>query len=174
MKPHAGLETFHDGKPMRLLYRVASSTSGELWRIRPIFVAETEERERVHPRRCFAPADPRRHGDYLTMLAFLRSLTLPLLWLFYPLLARGAVSGVVDTAPYGYTTGLAVLVSGDPFPAWLQNEYVEIGDASYFVIVVLDSEHLVLLTNPGSHEAIPYRAGSTAPARRPAPPKQPR
>ena len=38
----AGNQVFHNGVPVQLLYRVALSSSGETWRVRPLFVEESD------------------------------------------------------------------------------------------------------------------------------------
>ncbi len=42
----AGNQVFHNGVPVQLLYRVALSLSDETWRVRPLFVEESEREER--------------------------------------------------------------------------------------------------------------------------------
>lgn len=37
-----GLQVFHNGTPIELLHMLTSSTNGELWRVRPLFVEEPD------------------------------------------------------------------------------------------------------------------------------------
>ena len=46
-RPSAGLQTFHHGRPVELLYLVAADREGETWRVRPIFVADVTERDEL-------------------------------------------------------------------------------------------------------------------------------
>lgn len=41
-----GNQVFHNGVPVRLLYCVKSFTGGEIWRVRPLFVAGPDREER--------------------------------------------------------------------------------------------------------------------------------
>jgi hypothetical protein len=44
--PAAGLQTFHLGRPIELLYRIeANRADGETWRVRPLFVAGEPDRD---------------------------------------------------------------------------------------------------------------------------------
>lgn len=55
LKPHAGLQAFHNGEPVEFLYRVSSrDPTAEQWRVRPLFV-EACDRDAVY-----------RPGDRLT------------------------------------------------------------------------------------------------------------
>lgn len=48
--PRAGLETFIDGRPVRLLYRISeNATEGQLWRVRPIFVTGPDRDQLIRP-----------------------------------------------------------------------------------------------------------------------------
>ena len=40
-----GNQVFHNGVPVQLLYRVALSSSGETWRVRPLFVEEPDRED---------------------------------------------------------------------------------------------------------------------------------
>ena len=40
-----GNQVFHNGVPVKLLYRVALSPSGETWRVRPLFVEEPDRED---------------------------------------------------------------------------------------------------------------------------------
>jgi len=42
----AGNQIFHNGVPVQLLYRVASASSGETWRVRPLFVEGPDREDR--------------------------------------------------------------------------------------------------------------------------------
>ena len=44
-----GNQVFHNGVPVKLLYRVAQSPSGETWRVRPLFVEEPDREDRFTP-----------------------------------------------------------------------------------------------------------------------------
>jgi hypothetical protein len=41
-----GLQIFHDGKPIELLYRIGGDELAEVWRVKPLFV-EGPERDEV-------------------------------------------------------------------------------------------------------------------------------
>ena len=38
----AGNQIFHNGIPVELLYRIGSEEQGDIWRVRPLFVAEAD------------------------------------------------------------------------------------------------------------------------------------
>ena len=40
-----GNQVFHNGVPVQLLYRVALSSLGETWRVRPLFVEEPDRED---------------------------------------------------------------------------------------------------------------------------------
>ena len=42
----AGNQVFHNGVPVRLLYRITRSPSGETWRVRPLFVEAPDREDR--------------------------------------------------------------------------------------------------------------------------------
>ena len=42
----AGNQVFHNGVPVRLLYRINLSPSGETWRVRPLFVEAPDREDR--------------------------------------------------------------------------------------------------------------------------------
>ena len=46
-RPAKGLQTFHNGRPVELLYLVAADREGQTWRVRPIFVADETERDEL-------------------------------------------------------------------------------------------------------------------------------
>ena len=44
-----GNQLFHNGVPVQLLYRVAHSRRGEIWRIRPLFIEAPDREDRFTP-----------------------------------------------------------------------------------------------------------------------------
>jgi len=44
-----GNQLFHNGVPVQLLYRVAHSKRGEIWRIRPLFIEAPDREDRFTP-----------------------------------------------------------------------------------------------------------------------------
>ncbi len=67
-----------------------------------------------------------------------------------------SVSGTCNTAPYGISGGQVIWVSGSTFDSTFANTNITIAGSSYFVIAVLDSTHLVTLTNPGTQTGVAF------------------
>lgn len=44
-----GNQVFHNGVPVRLLYRVAQFTDSETWRVRPLFIEAPDRDDRFYP-----------------------------------------------------------------------------------------------------------------------------
>jgi hypothetical protein len=44
-----GLQIFHNGLPVRLLYRISSFPDRELWQVQPLFTLDAERAETFRP-----------------------------------------------------------------------------------------------------------------------------
>lgn len=51
-RPATGLKCFHNGKPVELMYRVREVRGGEVWIVKPLFVADPINRPEL-----FEPGD---------------------------------------------------------------------------------------------------------------------
>lgn len=47
-----GMQIFHNGKPVELLYKTDKLADAEIWKVRPLFVVEPDRTE------LFEPSDP--------------------------------------------------------------------------------------------------------------------
>lgn len=46
IRPRAGLQAFHNGKPVELLHLVDATRAGQTWRVRPLFTDTADAPER--------------------------------------------------------------------------------------------------------------------------------
>jgi hypothetical protein len=46
--PSAGLQIFHNGVPLELLYRIDQDALQQTWRVRPLFVEEPERNVTIY------------------------------------------------------------------------------------------------------------------------------
>lgn len=62
MKKCSGMQIFHNGKPMQLLYLVDEMFGSQIWRVKPLFVEEPEHDEvfELHDRISFIHTSPVR------------------------------------------------------------------------------------------------------------------
>lgn len=47
MSARVGLQIFHNGKPIELLYRVSGTQTEQVWRVKPLFIDGPERNETI-------------------------------------------------------------------------------------------------------------------------------